>query len=265
MSTRRKVHEWEMSAHFKPHPASKFPGPTHWKEKHKTGEIKWTEWIDPTGAATAALLGIPRPASMKGAIHVTGEGDGLLVFRPDGKVWVGWQEVAAIASAHGSGNRSARITDAAEDRQRPEYSERFELVSFARRVGRQGFDFPEDHKGPEVLKRLELFQKLAWRMVRAVGTGDAAELRAVADMVEAADKLHSGELETPLEGWRNYAAAIARAAEEANGIPEKRDVVKAFNKAVAVNRRKEDIRDPLARMGFDWLPSPPGKPSKGKG
>lgn len=243
MSSRRKVQAWEIDE----------------------GLEGVTRWIDPTGAATAALLGIPRPASMKGAIHATGEGGGLLVFRPDGKVWVGWQEVAAIASAHGSGNRAARITDAAGDRKRPEYSERFELVSFVRRVGRQGFDFPEDHEGPEVLKRLELFQKLAWRMIRAVGTGDAAELRAVADMVEAADKLHSGELVTPVKGWRDYADAIARAAEEANGIPERCDVVEAFKKAVAVNRQKEDIRDPLARMGFGWLPAPSGKRSKGKG
>jgi hypothetical protein len=243
MSTRRKVHVWEIDERLE----------------------GVTRWIDPSGAATAVLLGIPRPASMKGAIHVTGEGGGRLVFRPDGKVWVGWQEVAAIASAHGSGNRAARITKAAGDRERPEYSERFELVSFVRRVGRQGFDFPEDHEGPEVLKRLELFQKLAWRMVRAVGTGDAAELRAVADMVEAADKLHSGELVTPIETWHNYAAAIARAAEEANGIPERRDVVKALEKSLSKNQQKGDYREYLARMGFAWLPAPSGKPSKGKG
>lgn len=243
MSSRRKVHEWEIDE----------------------GLEGVTRWTDPDGGATAALLGIPRPASMKGAIHVTGEGDGLLVFRPDGKVWVGWQEVAAIASAHGSGNRAARITDAAGDRQRPEYSERFELVSFVRRVGRQGFDFPEDHEGPEVLKRLELFQKIAWCMVRAVGTGDAAELRAVADMVEAADKLHSGELVTPIDHWRNYAAAIAQAAEEANGIPERRDVVKALEKSLSKNRQKGDYREYLARIGFAWLPAPSGRRSKGKG
>lgn len=220
-----------------------------------------TRWIDPDGGATGVLLGIPRPASMKGAIHATGEGGGLLVFRPDGKVWVGWAEVAAIASAHGAGNRAARITDAAGHRKVPEYSERFEMVSFVRRVGRQGFDFPEDHEGPEVLKRMELFQKLAWRMLRAVGTGDATELRAVADMVEAADKLHSGEIATPGATWCDYAAAIARAAEDANGIPERRDVTNAFNEGVPVNRQVQELRDPLARMGFGWLPAPSGKPS----
>ncbi len=243
MSTRRKVHVWEIDERLE----------------------GVTRWIDPSGAATAVLLGIPRPASMKGAIHATGEGGGRLVFRPDGKVWVGWQEVAAIASAHGSGRRSARVTEAAGDRQLPSYSERFEMVNFARRVGRQGFDFPEDHEGPEVLRRLELFQKLAWRMLRAVGTGDAAELRAVADMVEAADKLHSGELVTPVNHWHDYAAAIARAAEDANGIPERRDVVKALEKSLPANERKGDYREYLARMGFAWLPAPSGKPPKGEG
>jgi hypothetical protein len=259
MSTRRKIHAWEIKV-------GGYPGCTHWRdETHKETSGVITFWLDQTGAATAALLGIPRPASMKGAIHVTGGGGGKLIFRPDGRVWAGWNEVAAIASAHGSGRRSARVTEAAGNRERPEYSERFELVSFVRRVGRQGFDFPEDHEGPEVLKRLELFQKLAWRMVRAVGTGDAAELRAVADMVEAADKLHSGELVTPLNPWRNYAAAIAQTAEEANGIPKRRDVVRALEKSLPANEQKEDYREDLARMGFGWIPAPSGKPSKGKG
>jgi hypothetical protein len=243
VSTRRKVHEWKIGE----------------------GLEGVTRWIDPTGAATAVLLGIPRPASMAGAIHVTGEGGGKLIFRPDGRVLAVWNEVAAIASAHGSGNRGVRITDAAGNRECPVYSETFDAVALVRRVGRQGFDFPEDHEGPEVLKRLELFQKLAWRMLRDVGTGNAADLRAIADALEAADKLHSGELETPLEKWCDYAAAIAQAAEEANGIPKKHEVKKALEKALPKDRQKWDYREDLARMGFGWLPAPSGRPPKGEG
>lgn len=259
MSTRRKIHEWEIKV-------GGYPGCTHWRdETHKETSGVITFWLDQTGAATAALLGIPRPASMAGAIHVTGEGGGLLVLRPDGQAWVDWAETAAIAGAHGSGNRGVRITEAAGNRECPVYSEIFDAVAFVRRVGRQGFEFPEDHEGPGVLKRLELFQKLAWRMLRAVGTGNAADLRAIADALEVADKLHSGELGTPVANWQNYADAIARAAERVNGIPERRDVVEAFNEAAGVNRQKRDNREPLARMGFDWLPRPSGKRPKRKG
>ncbi len=225
-------------------------------------------WTDPTGAATSALLQISHDRSMKGARHVRGnegEGCGMLVFLPNGKVWVGWDELAAIASAHSSGKTSNPPTESTGNREPVKLSHLFDLVSSARRVGRQGFEFPKDHEGLAILKNLELFQELAWRMVRAVGTGNPAELRAIADSLEKCDAIHSGTIETPTAKWRDIAEAISRAAEATKRIPTRAEIkAELFHKerGIAVNAQTSDIRDTLGRMGFGWIPAPNGRPKE---
>src|SRR5690606_9156096 len=105
----------------------------------------------------------------------------------------------AIASAHNSGRRKSRIIQDSGSGLPPKFSPLFDSVATVRRVHLGGFPFPEN---PDP-KTLEIFQNLAWRMLRAAAHGDSDSLREVADAVEMFNGLRSEELETPLNDWQD--------------------------------------------------------------
>lgn len=207
-------------------------------------------WVDTSGGATSVLAREPRSHRHKDAIHASGTGGGKLVFLTDGTVLVIWNETAAIASSHASGNRKLKITEESGKNLPQRLTDSFSMVADVRRVGRQGFEFPEDHEDAGILRLLEIHQKLAWRMVRAVGIGDFDDIRLIADALEAFDKMHSGVLETPIAQWVQVANAIKSAAVTHNGIPRYIEVYSAFTSCT----KGESLRNSLQRMGFGWLP-----------
>jgi hypothetical protein len=216
------------------------------KAKQLEEKKPWEEWTCPD----------------TGDRWVTGKGGGRIIFHAAGEIDIQWMESAAIASSHASGNRTTRITEPGDKGMPPQFTELFDLVSTVRRVGRQGGHFPADHKHRGVLKKLEIFRALAWRMLRAVALGNVPEIRAVADHLEKCEGLHTGKLEVPLDLWGRIADSIRDAAQKAKGVPERSKVYAEYTDRRLNNPAKTSLNDDLVRMGFGWLPAPGGKPKK---
>jgi len=196
-----------------------------------------------------------------GTRYATGSGGGRLVFRPDGKVNVSWVWTAALAADHGAGKRSkeACFTTPCKG-QPPAESEAVRTVMDVRNDAR-AFVINEDWREADSREFASIHRPLAWRLLRAVATGDAATLRQLANAVEMA---HSITTDAPLNAspWAEIAEAIRTAAQAKNDVPTRSEVVDSFNRAAAVNHQLSDMRERLERMGFGWLPAPQGRPAK---
>lgn len=161
-----------------------------------------------------------------------GKGGGTLIFRPDGTVAVRWIETAALASAHASGNRGTRMTESTAPGMPPGLSPQFLAVADIRLVHEAGLGFPEDHKDAAAKDAMSIYRDMAWKLLRAVATGDAEFLREAATHTEAFTNIRTGKLETPMEHWQDMADAISEAAREAGEPPRRSSVLHHFNKLV---------------------------------
>ncbi len=190
---------------------------------------------------------------------------GHIIFWETGAVTVQWNRAAAIASAHGSGNRRVRATIPTGKRTPPALHPLFERIEecrfFAEIKQATGDPIPTDPFDDRVSNFLaSSFRDIAWKMLFDVLKGDANSLREIADTVALVEDVRST---CPDRKWEDMAEAIRIAAVKAGGPPYRNDVEDAFRKLAGSNRFKKDsIREELGRIGFAWLPTRSGRPPK---
>jgi hypothetical protein len=148
-----------------------------------------------------------------------GEGDGLLIFHPD-RVEAKWHKAAAIAAAHGTGNRSAKVTVATGKRKPPEIDIYFGTAHSIRALWRdeQGTISLESDEA-RIAKALgdPFLRHHACVLLSAMAAGDFETLQKFTD----ATRLASEPLET--SGiYSEVAKAIEVAAMTANEPPTKK-------------------------------------------
>jgi hypothetical protein len=199
-----------------------------------------------------------------------GDDGGILTFMPSGSVGVTWNQMAAIASAHGSGNRKARITVSKGKRKPPEAAYLFERIQEYRQAAIdfdwKGYPFPKSSDDPGVTELLsDDLRQPAWTMMSAVLNGDSTTLRTIANMVELAEKIRlEGKAFTPTKSWEDIAEAIRLAAEKVGSPPSRQQVLDEYQKIDPKKAAKNSIVEDLGRMGFGWLGGKNGRPRKPK-
>lgn len=249
-----------------------------WKKDHVTEDTPWrSQWTHENGTVRrdhGEYLEIIHP---DGHRQYSGDGRGRLIFRADGEVEVFWNGTAALASAQGAGNRTHRITKAADKRRPAQLDDTFGMIYAIRGL----FIIPDDHKpthadhdipglpsdpdSPRALELLNVFHREAYQMLSAVVRGDAAEIRRVAAAVENHEGLRTGKLETPMNEFLGVAEAIRQAARKCGGIPSRPATINAYTGLGGGGIEgitMESFIEKLGRMGFPWLHAPHGKRGK---
>ena len=184
-------------------------------------------------------------------LHVSGEGGGMLIFRPDGRVRVLYREEAVLAQSHGSNRTAAKVVSDGE------LTPVFKKAAHYARLKRDGFEFPTDADETRVVKLLELFRGDVWPLVLAMAEGDSESLRMLATAVENAKKLaNDGVIQTV--AFDKVAKAISKAAEKFDRVPTIPEIVAAFQ-TVAPSFEESGgdadshVRKHLRKMGLGWL------------
>ncbi len=250
-----------------------------WTETPVPQGSSWkSEWLhQPTGTVRRChgeYLEIRTPDGMR---QFSGDGGGRLVFHPDDAVEVSWNGTSALASAHGTGNRTNRITKATGPRKPPQLDATFGMI-----YGIRGsFIIPEDHRpeqagheipglpsdpdSPRALELVNVFHREAYQILTAIVRGDAEEIHRIAAAVENHEGVRTGELETPLDDFHDVVEAIREAAFQAGGIPSRPEILDeytALGGGGVDGITMESFIEKLGRMGFSWLHAPHGKRGK---
>ena len=193
-----------------------------------------------------------------GRREYSGKGGGRLIFTSNGKVELFWNSAAAIASAHGSGNRKHRITKGQSNRESVQLDETFAMINELRGmfIGGDGNDFfiPADAEDPMAIELIRIFHREVWRFFASIIKGDSEDLEKIAAAVKHHKNISSGKESISLADFEPILAAIRNAAEKANGIPSRAAIQRELMEILPVNRQiDESLRDRLFRIGFGWV------------
>lgn len=236
------------------------------------------QWTHSTGVIRRDYGEYVQVIRPNGWRQYSGKGGGFLVFLPDGTVEIHWNPVGALASAF-TGNRTYKVTKSAGKRATPQLEKTFAMVTQLRAC----FIIPDDHRptdaphgipglppdeelstdeeylpdeeSPRAAEILATFHREAYQIIESIVKGDAESIRRIAAAVEYHEGIRTGDLHVPIETHLDILAAIGEAATAEKGVPSRAAILKEFNALVQKNRRKDDIRDELAGMGFAWMRS----------
>jgi hypothetical protein len=194
----------------------------------------------------------------RGGREYSGKGGGRLIFNSNGKVELIWNSAAAIASAHGSGNRKYRITKGQSNRESVQLDETFAMINELRGMFIGGddnnFGIPTDAEDPKTIELIRTFHREAWRFFSSVIKGDSEDLEKITAAVKHHENIRSGREAIGLADFEPILAAICNAAEKANGIPSRATIQRELEKLLPINRQiGQSLRDRLFRIGFGWV------------
>jgi hypothetical protein len=199
-----------------------------------------------------------------------GEDGGEIHYMEGGEVTVVWNKNAALAAAHGSGNRDVRPTVSTGNRTPPELSKDYKSVHLLRGLSlfmdAYSDSYPSDHNDPKALSCLTGEGKeLAWRMMFAVLNGDSKGLKQITKAVELAEKIRLEKEDfTPIKSWEDIAEAIRLAAKSSESLPSRKQILDELEKINTNVATMESLVSNLGRMGFGWLGGKTGRPRKPK-
>lgn len=242
-----------------------------WKEDELPAGSDWRQWSG-AGVIWKEFRDYTLREFMDGKRIYSGEGGGKLIFDGKGGVNVHWNQVAAIASLNGSGNRKHPITTSEGKRTPPKLARQVEFVEGIRgcfiitdehspekKSSIPGL--PEDAEDPEAIKLTELFQKECYYLFSSLVRGEAKVFEHIAECLKFSKEIRGKKGAIP-EVYSDVVEAVREAAIKADGIPSRPDVEQEYRRLAGENAGKKELREVLGRMGFAWIHGPTGRPRR---
>lgn len=194
------------------------------------------------------------------------QGQGVLVYLPDGSVQVRFMEAAQVNAEHDFAKDKARATKKKElrGRQGVQFDDEFLFVDHLMRLKEQEWEFDKFASNPyddESIKALvNVHSKHAWKLIQMVANGDSESLAHIAGLIDKREKIKAGKAsDKRFIKVAKWIETYAKQRWELTGTierPEYARIVAKHQESTKSNERT-DWRDEFCAMGFAWLMEKP--------